>query len=49
MRYHHPLPKLDEAGVVVWDLETDTITDGPRIEGIEPPVRLLDDHQEGWT
>ena len=50
--YHNHLPKLNEAGFIDWDRETDTITRGPRFEDIQPLVTLMANHQdelpEGW-
>lgn len=44
--YHNHLPHLDEAGLVDWDPESDTIARGPRFEEILPALRLLDEHED---
>ena len=50
--YHAHLPKLDEAGFIDWDRESETITRGPRFEEIEPLLKLIHEHQDelpdGW-
>jgi hypothetical protein len=50
--YHTHLPKLDDAGFVDWDRGTGIVTRGPRFDGIEPLLRLMNDHQDelpdGW-
>ena len=38
---HMHLPKLDDAGLIKWQRDTDTITRGPRFEEVEPVLRLL--------
>lgn len=38
---HVHLPKLDDAGLIEWDRDTDTITRGPRFDEVEPVLRLL--------
>jgi hypothetical protein len=43
---HNHLPKLDDAGLVDWDPETETLTRGPRFEEIEPLLGLLDDNRD---
>ena len=37
--YHSHLPRLDEAGYIRWDVDTDTIQRGPNFDEIAP---LLD-------
>jgi hypothetical protein len=39
--YHVDLPKLAEAGAVVWDRDTGVVSRGPRFDVYEPAVRLL--------
>lgn len=45
MMYHQHLPKLERAGLIGWDRDTETITRGPRYEEIEPLIELLNSHQ----
>lgn len=44
--FHTHLPKLEEAGFIIWDRSTDTITRGPRFDEIAPLLRLLDEHHD---
>ncbi|NIC00572.1 helix-turn-helix transcriptional regulator [Halobacterium sp. R2-5] len=44
--YHGHLPKLDSAGFVDWDRETDTVSRGPNYEEIRPVIDLLAENQE---
>jgi hypothetical protein len=44
MRHVH-LPKLERAGLVRWDRETETVETGPHFEEVAPLVRLLHDNQ----
>lgn len=39
--HHNHLPRLDSAGFVDWDDETDTVTRGPRFEEIRPVLSVL--------
>ena len=39
--HHLHLPKLDAAGFIEWDADSETITHGPRFDEIEPLVELL--------
>jgi hypothetical protein len=49
---HAHLPKLDDAGYIEWDRETDEISKGPRFEEIEPLLELIETHADelpaGW-
>lgn len=40
------LPPLEDAGVIRWDHETDTVTRGENWREIEALVRLLDEHAD---
>ena len=41
-RLHHVhLPKLDDAGIIKWNPDSQVITHGPRFDEIEPLVELL--------
>jgi hypothetical protein len=42
---HNHLPKLDDAGLVDWDPEAETLERGPRFEEIEPFLDLMDDRE----
>lgn len=42
--YHTHLPKLDEAGFIKWDPDSETITRGPRFDEIAPLVELMIAH-----
>lgn len=44
--HHVHLPRLDEAGFITWDSETNTITRGPRFEEIRLVIALFHDHQD---
>lgn len=44
--YHGHLPKLDSAGFIDWDRETDTIARGPHYDEIRPVIALLENNQE---
>lgn len=44
--HHNHLPRLQEAGFLQWDRDSDTVRRGPRFEDIEPLLALLDDHRE---
>ncbi|SDD41371.1 transcriptional regulator [Natrinema hispanicum] len=50
--YHIHLPKLDEAGFIEWDSDSETVTRGPRFDEIAPLVELLTAHPDelpaGW-
>ncbi|XVH33292.1 DUF7344 domain-containing protein (plasmid) [Haloferacaceae archaeon DSL9] len=51
MRHTH-LPKLEEAGFIEWDQETNTVRKGPQFEEIRPLLELMENHAdelpEGW-
>jgi hypothetical protein len=44
MRHVH-LPKLERAGIVVWDRKAETVEPGPHFEEVAPLVRLLHENQ----
>ncbi|WP_199722333.1 helix-turn-helix transcriptional regulator [Haloarcula sp. Atlit-120R] len=44
--HHVHLPKLADAGFIDWDRDSGTITRGPRLEEIEPLLKLMHDHQD---
>jgi len=50
---HHHLPKLAEAGYIVWDDQTYEISQGPRSAEIEPFLELVQTHSDrlpdGWV
>jgi len=50
--YHKHLPRLDNARLVAWDRETDTVATGSRFEEVRPVLSLFADHQDdlpgGW-
>ncbi|WP_205628434.1 DUF7344 domain-containing protein [Haloprofundus marisrubri] len=43
MRHVH-LPKLEEAGFIEWDQETNSVTKGPQFEEIRPLLELMANH-----
>lgn len=49
---HKHLPKMDDAGFINWDRETDVVGNGPRFEEVRPLLELMDTHSEelpdGW-
>lgn len=49
---HSHLPKLEEAGVIEWDQETNTIRKGARFNEIRPLLELMQNHADelpdGW-
>lgn len=45
MRHVH-LPKLADAGFIIWDDESHEVSKGPNFEEIRPLLELLDDHAE---
>lgn len=46
---HAHLPKLQEAGYIDWDRETDRISEGPNFSEIEPLLRLLKDYTDEFS
>ena len=50
---HHHLPKLADAGYILWDDQTYEISQGPRFAEIEPFLELVQTHSErlpdGWV
>lgn len=51
--YHNHLPKLERAGVIEWDRESQEIRRGPKFQELMTVCRLLNEHQdelpEGWV
>jgi len=49
---HHHLPKLEDAGYIEWNRDTDEISKGPRFDEIEPILELIETHADelppGW-
>jgi hypothetical protein len=43
---HTHLPKLEAAGVVEWDRETNQISKGPEFDELRPLLQLLYDHAD---
>jgi hypothetical protein len=43
---HNHLPKLDDAGLVDWDPEAETLAHGPRFEAVEPFLELIDEQEQ---
>ncbi|WP_394743175.1 DUF7344 domain-containing protein [Natronococcus roseus] len=45
MRHTH-LPKLEEAGFIEWNRETNTVKKGPQFEEIRPLLELMENHAD---
>lgn len=45
MRHTH-LPKLEEAGFIEWDRETNVVRKGPQFEEIRPLLELMEAHAD---
>ena len=43
---HTHLPKLADAGYIVWDRDTGEISKGPRFDEIEPLLELIENHTD---
>lgn len=43
---HVHLPRLEEAGFIIWDSEAREVRAGPEFEEIRPLLRLLRDHAD---
>lgn len=43
--YDH-LPRLDRAGLIEWDHDSDTITQGPNFEEVRPLITLIHEHRD---
>lgn len=43
---HNHLPRLEEAGLVRWDAETNTVSKGPRFEEIRSLLELTEARQQ---
>ena len=47
MEFHHlHLPKLEEAGFIIWNLDTHEVAKGPRFDAIMPLLKLLRKHSD---
>lgn len=47
--HHTHLPKLAAMGFITWHRETGRVSRGPRWDGIEPVLTLLETHREELT
>lgn len=49
---HTHLPKLEDAGFIEWDRDTNTVRKGPRFDEIRPLLDLMQNHADelpdGW-
>lgn len=43
---HSHLPKLEDAGVIVWDRAHNTVSKGSQFDGLLPLLQLLSDHAD---
>ena len=43
---HNHLPRLEDAGYIKWDQETDEISKGPCFKEINPFLELLENHAD---
>lgn len=43
---HTHLPKLEDAGFIEWDQETNTVRKGPRFDEIQPLLELMHNHAD---
>jgi hypothetical protein len=43
---HRHLPKLEDAGVVEWDRETNELWRGRRFEAVRPVLEMLSEHAD---
>ena len=44
--YHTHLPKLEQAGFIRWNQETQEVMKGPRFDEIRPLLELMRDHAD---
>ena len=44
--FHTHLPKLEDAGFIVWHQDTNEVVKGPRFEEIRPLLELIDAHAD---
>lgn len=44
--YHTHLPKLEQAGFIRWNRETQQVMKGPRFDEIRPLLELMCDHAD---
>jgi hypothetical protein len=42
--YHNHLPRLDVAGFITWNQESNEITKGPNFDDIRPLLEVLESH-----
>ena len=49
---HTHLPKLEDAGFIEWDRDTNEVRRGPRFDEIRPLLELMENHADelpgGW-
>jgi hypothetical protein len=43
---HTHLPKLEDAGFIEWNRETNTVQKGPRFDEIQPLLKLMYNHAD---
>ena len=43
---HTHLPKLEDAGFIEWDRETNTVRKGPRFDEVQPLLELMHNHAD---
>ncbi|MFC4438841.1 MULTISPECIES: helix-turn-helix domain-containing protein [Natrialbaceae] len=43
---HRHLPKLEDAGFIIWDRETNEVRKGPRFDEIRALLQLMRDHTD---
>lgn len=46
--HHSHLPKLDNAGFIDWDRQTNTVMRGPRFDEIESVLEILQTRQDAF-
>lgn len=50
--HHNHLPRLDEAGLIRWDRDRETVARGPWFEEVRPLIDMFDENPEalpaGW-
>lgn len=47
--YHSHLPRLEEAGFVRWNRETNQVSRGPAFDEIRPVLELIRDRTDGFA
>ena len=43
---HTHLPKLEDAGFIEWNRDSNTVEKGPRFDEVRPLLELMDDHAD---